>query len=108
MKVSKRTNRICLGLAIATLVAIFCYQVAYSTNESDYKHGYKFGLYGYKQCHINHICAIEENTFTSECGNAIGPDRGPYIYNETACQHGYHHGWVKACLNDGGGAMCTA
>jgi hypothetical protein len=29
MKVSKRTNRICLGLAIAALVAIFMYQIAY-------------------------------------------------------------------------------
>src|SRR5215469_13705428 len=36
MKISKRTNRICLGLAIAALVAIFFYQVAYGTSG---KHG---------------------------------------------------------------------
>jgi hypothetical protein len=30
-KVSKRTNGICLGLAITALVAIFCYQTAYGT-----------------------------------------------------------------------------
>jgi hypothetical protein len=36
MKVSKRTNRICLGLTITALVAIFIYQVGFAkaTNES--------------------------------------------------------------------------
>jgi hypothetical protein len=34
MKVSKRTNRICLGLAIAALVAIFMYQIAYGMSET--------------------------------------------------------------------------
>src|SRR5215831_1612177 len=36
MKISKRTNRICLGLAIAALVLIFVYQVAYARTD---KHG---------------------------------------------------------------------
>src|SRR5215469_13253719 len=37
MKISKKTNRICLGLAIAALVAIFYYQVAYGkTGSSEY------------------------------------------------------------------------
>jgi len=34
MKISKRQNRICLGLAIAALVAIFFYQAAYAKHGS--------------------------------------------------------------------------
>lgn len=79
--------------------------LAYATNESDYKYWYKNGLGEYQQCRSQNICAITENTFTVACENSLnlGLTYIPHIDNETACQHGYHHGWVHACLNDGGG-----
>jgi hypothetical protein len=61
MKVSKRTNRICLGLAVAALVAIFCYQVGYGTNESSYQWGYKSGREGY-----------ECSDYDADCNNGLG------------------------------------
>jgi CDP-diglyceride synthetase len=43
MKLNKTQNRICLGLAIGALVAIFFYQVAHATSESSYRFGFKYG-----------------------------------------------------------------
>jgi hypothetical protein len=96
VKISKTQNRICMGLAVAglaVLIAIFFYQVAYGTNESDYRYGYKYGLLGYHQRSISHICAIEENTYTPECENGLnlGSTFIPHIDNETACQHFQYH-----------------
>jgi hypothetical protein len=85
------------------------YQVAYGTNESDYKYGYKDGLGEYHHCYINHICAVSEDIYTAACetgGLNLGPTPVYHVDNETACQHGYNHGWIKECLNDGGGAWC--
>ncbi len=28
------------------------------------------------------------------------------VGNQTACNHGYFHGWIHECLKDGGGALC--
>jgi hypothetical protein len=87
-------------------------QLAYATNESDYKYGYKDGLWDYHQCRIQLRCDVgtEENTYGDCTTGVLDLSSTPsyHVGNETACNHGYHHGWVKACLNDGGGAMCTA
>jgi hypothetical protein len=91
---------------------MFCYQVAYGTNESDYKYGYKDGLWEYHQCYIHNSCAVSEPVYDSFCEHYTGPNFGSTtiynVNNETACQHGYNHGWIKECLNDSGGASCTA
>lgn len=93
---------------MAVLISIFVYQVAYGTNESDYKYGLKFGRGMYQQCSNTHTCIFSGNYYTPECGNhlSFGSTPRPHIDNETACQHGYQHGWIKGCLNDGGGAIC--
>jgi hypothetical protein len=43
MKISKRTNRICLALTGAALIAIFFYQVAYGANDKAFMAGYIVG-----------------------------------------------------------------
>jgi hypothetical protein len=108
MKVSKRTNRICLGLAIAALVAIFCYQVAYATNESDYRHGFKAGLWAYYECRNQSSCrpTLPEQVNTVVTTGIIDGHPGGVTVSQTPYAHGYHHGWVHACLNDGGWANC--
>src|SRR5215469_3151988 len=106
---NKKTERIAIiGLA-AFLVGYFAYQAAYGTNESDYKYGYKDGLGEYHHCYINHICAVSEDIYTAACepgGLNLGSTPVYHVDNETACQHGYNHGWIKECFNDGGGAWC--
>jgi len=100
MKVSKRTNRICLGLAIAGLVGIFMYQVCYATNESSYQWGYKSGREGY-----------ECSNYDADCDNGLGacdigaklsygivtPPGVPHlegsVTNKTACLDEYVNGW---------------
>ena len=61
MKISKRTNRILLGLAVVALVAIFFYQIAYGTYESSYQWGYKSGREGY-----------ECSNYDADCDNGLG------------------------------------
>jgi len=110
-KMTKKEKVLTLVL-VGILVASGAYQVAYGTNESDYKYGYKDGVYEYHDCRIQPKCnvGVEENTYSASCdsgGIYIGFTPTYRVVNETACNHGYHHGWVKACLNDGGGLMCT-
>jgi hypothetical protein len=47
--------------------------------------------------HVGHFCAASENVYTNIC------EPGPihHIQNETACNDGYNHGWIKECLKDG-------
>ena len=66
---NKKTERIAIiGLA-AFLVGYFAYQVAYGTNESDYRYGYKDGLWEYHDCRIQPSCnvGVEENTYDTFC-----------------------------------------
>jgi len=121
MKVSKKTNRICLGLAIAALVAIFCYQVAYGTNEISYRFGYKTTV-NTASCIATQIrtdngddCNRGIMSPTWVCGypndpdadNAlnINPNTGFYtpkivVTNQTACNDGFYNGFVHWCSTD--------
>ena len=89
---------------IAVLVAIFCYQVAYGTNESSYQWGYKSGREGY-----------ECRNYDADCNNGLGtcdigaklsygivtPPGVPHlegsVTNRTACLDGYVNGWKHWC-----------
>ena len=66
---------------IAFLVGYGWYQVAYGTNESDYKYGYKDGLGEYHRCYINHICAVSEDIYTPACENGLG-DRPSVVIHQ--------------------------
>jgi hypothetical protein len=93
------------------IIPILLVPLAYATNESDYKHGYKAGLWEYHRCYIGHFCAVSENVFSSDCSTAptnlvmlykpVGPPMH-YVQNVTACNDGYNHGWIKECLKNGG------
>jgi hypothetical protein len=86
---------------IATLVAIFMYQVAYATNESSYKHGFNIAYNGYR-CTVTDDCSPPANSaLDSTCTNT------QHVTNTTACIDGYLHGWkswcsldTKVCLSD--------
>ena len=107
---NKKTERIAIIELAAFLVGYFAYQVAYGTNESDYKYGYKAGKGEYQQCSNTHTCTVSENLLGVECEHHTGPNFGSVLTynvdNETACNHGYFHGWIHECLKDGGGAIC--
>jgi hypothetical protein len=79
-------------------------QLAYGTSESDYRHGFKAGLRDYYQCRDQSSCRPtlpeQVNVVTTSGVGGISVSQTPYA-------HGYHHGWVKACLNDGGWANCN-
>jgi hypothetical protein len=93
-------------------------QLAYATNESDYKWGFKAGKEMYQQCSRYNTCTTEENLL----GPCELPYHGPHWYkngsirvhlgplhsvdNVTACNDGYFHGWIHECKNDGGGPIC--
>ena len=97
---NKRTERIItIGLAVG-LVAYFCYQVAYGTNEGSYQWGYKSGSEGY-----------ECSNYDADCDNGLGtcdigaklsygivtPPGVPHlegiVTNKTACLDGFVNGW---------------
>ena len=98
MKVSKRTNRICLGLAIAALVAIFFYQACFAkaTNESSYRWGYDNAVAEYK-C-LAHV------TPDGDCGVTTATSSGDFCWshvsNATACNDGFFSGYVHWCASD--------
>jgi len=97
-----------IGLA-AFLVAIFCYQVAYGTNESSYKYGYGQGKSEWGNC----------TDFDADCSDGLDSDcHSPVTYyaknetsgyqdipiihydimtNTTACIDGYVHAWNHVC-----------
>jgi len=115
MKVSKRTNRICLGLAIAALVAIFFYQVAYATNESSYQVGFRAAYSGYNCYATDPECDPPTTNATDECSLPLPsnydhtlwglapnfPKNAPLLKdvltNSTACEHGFIDGFVHWC-----------
>src|SRR5215813_4054537 len=96
----KTIERIAVFALAAFLVGYFAYQVAYGTNESDYKFGFKVGLRDYYECRNQSSCKPtlpeQVNTVMITAGEV----------SQTPYAHGYHHGWVHACLNDGGWANC--
>jgi hypothetical protein len=107
MKLNKRTERIITAEMVAALVAYFCYQVAYGTNESSYQWGYKSGREGY-----------ECSNYDADCDNGLGtcdigaklsygivtPPGVPHlegsVTNRTACLDGYVNGWKHWCNDD--------
>jgi hypothetical protein len=97
MKVSKRTNRLCMGLAVAALVAIFFYQVAYATNESSYK-------YGWSYADFRHRSACDDTD--GDCDpSAVSNCSTPYanstiVTNQTACIDGFVNSWRSQCVSD--------
>jgi hypothetical protein len=116
----KSYEHLITAAGIAILVAIFCYQVCYGSNESDYKYGFKEGNGAYKQCNSAHTCTVEQN-FYGPCSLyyppphwyksaigwiQIGPSQIHFVDNVTACNDGYFHGWIHECKNDGGGPIC--
>jgi hypothetical protein len=97
-------------------------QLAYATNESDYKWGFKSGEAIYQQCSRYDTCMVSENLMSpTDCAL---PYHGPHWYrpvhthmliqigpshsvdNVTACNDGYFHGWIHECKNDGGAPIC--
>jgi len=79
--------------------------IAKATNEHDYRIGLKYGHEEYHQCYTTHSCDASENYWSLGCDESFKfPDQGAFkkIDNETACQHGYTHGWIQECLLDGG------
>ncbi|MFZ0514846.1 MAG: hypothetical protein WAM14_24805 [Candidatus Nitrosopolaris sp.] len=73
-----------IGLA-AFLVGMFCYQVAYGTNESSYRLGLKYGYDKYQKCDTT---CMNLDALGSECYTS------PYVDNMTACNDGYAHAWI--------------
>jgi len=65
-KMTKR-EKITTIVLLGILIGYGWYQVAYGTNESDYKYGYKDGLSEYHYCSVNHNCTVSENVYTSVC-----------------------------------------
>ena len=55
------------------------------------------------------LSAVSEDVYTAACelgGLNLGSTPVYNVGNETACQHGYNHGWIHECLTLGGGAWC--
>jgi hypothetical protein len=105
-KVSKKQNRILLGLAIAALVGIFFYQVAYGSNESSYKWGFIQGKSEWSGCSdadgncatgLNDCQSLSYSVYNYTTGyyNAV-PNSAP-LSNHTACIDGYVNGWNHVC-----------
>lgn len=92
-----RTNRICMGLAIAALVAIFIYQVGFTkaTNESSYKWGFKNAIQSYN-CGLAKDDPNEDNCTPVD---SFGACTSTPVTNITACEDGYGHGMAKASGN---------
>ena len=89
-----KKEKILTVILVGILVAYGWYQVAYGTNESDYKYGYKDGLGEYHHCFVNHICAVSEDINTSACdsgGVYLGFTPIYRVGNETACNHGHRN-----------------
>ncbi|MGC2683922.1 MAG: hypothetical protein WA323_18845 [Candidatus Nitrosopolaris sp.] len=89
--------------AIAALVAVFCYQVAYGTNESSYNYGFKTATYASK-------CLAHPSFPGDDCSRSyISPDWGcspdseatsNVVTNQTACNDGFVTGFVHWCASD--------
>jgi hypothetical protein len=113
LKMTKKEKILTLVL-VGILIGYGWYQVAYGSNESDYRIGYKDGLASYQYCSANHNCNVSENLHDSSCVPTKNLKLTHYAIelglfnmgNETACNHGYFHGWIHECLKDGGGAIC--
>jgi len=112
-KMTKKEKVLSLVM-VGILIGYGAYQVAYGTNESDYRIGYKDGLASYQYCSANHNCNVSENLHDSSCVPNKNLKLTHYaielglfnVDNKTACNHGYFHGWIHECLKDGGGAIC--
>jgi hypothetical protein len=102
----KLHERLITAAGIAILVGIFCYQVAYGTNESAYRFGYHYGKdqwQCWKESEINgQSCFMGNTTCTSTITNAA-----KVVTNQTACIHGFVNGWNKVCTHNiyEGGAL---
>lgn len=97
-------------------MAMFIYQVAYGTNESSYKFGYRTGKYDYPNC------TLPADKSNGEIADCFGPSQcnyfsnntifgGVYNYtnglyypvsqghvtNPTACVDRYINGWNHVC-----------
>jgi hypothetical protein len=102
-----KLEKILTVILLAILVAYGYYQTVYATSGAfirDYKHGYKLGVSDYNECRAQTSCRPtlpeQVNTVIINVPGGIRMDESPYA-------HGYHNGWVKACLNDGGWANCN-
>jgi hypothetical protein len=102
---NKKQEKIATIALAAFLIAYFCYQVAYGTNEGSYQWGYKSGREGY-----------ECGNYDADCDNGLGdigaklsygivtPPGVPHlegsVTNRTACLDGYLNGWKNWCNDD--------
>src|SRR5215469_8014768 len=104
-KMTKK-ERVLTIVLLGIIVGYGAFQIAYGTNESDYKYGHELGKADYQQCSNTNTCTVSENLLTYQCAhhNAFVLRYNPD--NETACNHGHFHGWIHECLKDGGGAIC--
>jgi hypothetical protein len=90
MKVSKRTNRICIALVIAGFIAYGFYQVVYATNDESYRFGYNFATENWGAG-----TPLKSDQIWGLCNDQT---RG--ISNETACVDGIVNGWEHWCKSD--------
>jgi hypothetical protein len=66
-----------------------------ATNEGSYQHGYRAAISSYSGCNQGGDCP-QTHEWMNECTIwSYGQ-----VDNETACIHGYYHGWVHWCHKD--------
>src|SRR5215467_12052870 len=107
---NKKIERIVIiGLAVF-LVGYFVYQVAYGTNESSYKWGFKLGKEEVSNCKdcdadcsgSNQDCAVPGNIIKGGVYDKFGDSKqevvGP-LTNQTGCIDGFVNGWNHVCAN---------
>jgi hypothetical protein len=105
---NKKQEKIATIALAAFLAAMFCYQVAYGTNESSYKYGYGQGKSEWVNC----------TDFDADCSDGLSDCHSPVttyaknstsgyydirtdhydiMTNTTACIDGYVHAWNHVC-----------
>jgi hypothetical protein len=104
---NEKYQKMILAAILVLTAVIFCYQLAYGTNEGLYQWGYKSGREGY-----------ECSNYDANCNNGLGscdigaklsygivtPPGVPHlegsVTNKTACLDGYVNGWKRWCNDD--------
>jgi hypothetical protein len=104
--VKKLHERLIIAGLATLLVGYFVYQVAYGTNESSYKWGYRQGKLEYSNCtSIDNGCGTADTSCFSPIHIATGVGTTHYrdtphyeiMTNKTACMNGYIHAWNHIC-----------
>lgn len=110
-------ERLITAAGIAALVAYFCYEVAYGTNESSYRIGYNTAI-----ANLTNLITVPPPGSTPENGNICDTQDGcpssddaqnycmaigVGVTNTTACVDGYVNGWKHWCLEPYNAPYCV-